>query len=68
MFEVVGIVHEEAQITLPLLVDFVDDCVNVVKRLRRMKKHLKEMRQWWDEVMKDEEEDGGKRGEECSCC
>ncbi|KAG4930987.1 hypothetical protein JHK82_048072 [Glycine max] len=31
MFEVVGIVHEEAQITLPLLVDFVDDCVNVVK-------------------------------------
>ncbi|KAG4930986.1 hypothetical protein JHK82_048071 [Glycine max] len=37
-------------------------------RLRRMKKHLKEMRQWWDEVMKDEEEDGGKRGEECSCC
>lgn len=33
-----------------------------------MKKHLKEMRQWWDEVMKDEEEDGGKRGEECSCC
>jgi len=28
-----------------------------------MKERLKEMRQWWDEVMKDEEEDG--REEEC---
>ncbi|KAL5167290.1 hypothetical protein HKD37_18G052037 [Glycine soja] len=33
-------------------------------RLRRMKERLKEMRQWWDEVMKDEKEDGGE--EECA--
>ncbi|KAK7340476.1 hypothetical protein VNO77_21180 [Canavalia gladiata] len=31
-------------------------------RLRRMKDRLKEMRQWWDEVMKEEEE--GEEGEE----
>ncbi|XP_027351402.1 mitochondrial fission regulator 1 [Abrus precatorius] len=30
-------------------------------RLRRMKDRLKEMRQWWDEVIKEEEE-----GEECA--
>lgn len=29
-----------------------------------MKERLKEMRQWWDEVMKDEEEDAGE--EECA--
>jgi len=29
-----------------------------------MKERLKEMRQWWDEVIKDEKEDGGE--EECA--
>lgn len=29
-----------------------------------MKERLKEMRQWWDEVMKDEKEDGVE--EECA--
>lgn len=31
MSEVIGLVHEEAQTTLPLLVDFVDDRVSVMK-------------------------------------
>ncbi|KAG2404117.1 uncharacterized protein HKW66_Vig0110390 [Vigna angularis] len=34
-------------------------------KLRRMKERLKEMRQWWDEVMKDDEEENVREEEEC---
>ncbi|CAJ1827337.1 unnamed protein product [Sphenostylis stenocarpa] len=33
-------------------------------KLKRMRERLKEMKQWWDEVMKDEEDDG--KEEECA--